>query len=111
MDTKTRIGILVRELRKSGGLTQDQLAALINRSTEAVSNLERGVSLPGIDTLEKLSETLHVSVKDFFEVPTKGKASRHKIELLAKLVSIALALPEKELRLAVTQIEAIAKND
>lgn len=110
MDTKTRIGIQIRELRKARGLTQDQLAALIDRSTEAVSNLERGVSLPGIDTLEKLGEALGIAVKDFFDLPAKGKLGRHRYELLAKLMAAACQLPERELNLAVMQVEAIAAN-
>ena len=106
MDTKKRIGIQIRALRRAKGLTQDELAAMIDRSTEALSNLERGVSLPGIDTLERLSGSLDVAVKDFFNHHS-SKISMRRAELLARLMATAAQLSDKQLALAVTQIEAI----
>lgn len=109
MDTKTRIGIQIRELRKAKSLTQDELAAMIERSTEALSNIERGVSLPGIDTLERLGEKLGVQMKDFFP-QQQGKTSIRRAELLARLVATATTLSDKQLSLAVAQVEAIGQQ-
>ena len=110
MDTKTRIGIQIRELRKAKGLTQDELAALIDRSTEAISNLERGISLVGIDTLERLSAKLGVSIRDFFDYPGQPRLSPRRAELLARLSATASGLTDKQLALAVNQIMAIRDN-
>ena len=40
----TKTGILIRELRQAQGLTQKQLADMINVSDKAVSKWECGVS-------------------------------------------------------------------
>ena len=110
MDTKTRIGIQIRELRKAKGLTQDELAALIDRSTEAISNLERGISLVGIDTLERLSIKLGVPIRDFFDHAGLLRLSPRRAELLARLSATASGLTDKQLTLAVDQIVAIRDN-
>jgi transcriptional regulator with XRE-family HTH domain len=107
MDTKTRIGIQIRELRKAKGLTQDDLAALVDRSTEAISNLERGISLVGIDTLERLSAKLGVPIRDFFEHAGQPHLSSRRAELLARLQATATGLTDKQLALAVNQVTAI----
>lgn len=101
MDTKTRIGIQIRELRRAKGQTQDELAALIERSTEAISNLERGISLMGIDTLERLSAKLGVPIRDFFEYAGQARLSPRRAELLARLQATAFGLNDKLLALAV----------
>jgi len=110
MDTKTRIGIQIRELRKAKGLTQDELAALSERSTEAISNLERGISLVGIDTLERLSAKLGVPIRDFFEDAGQPRLSPRRAELLARLSATASGLTDKQLALAVNQVMAIRDN-
>lgn len=110
MNTKTRIGIQIRELRRAKGLTQDELAALIERSTEAISNLERGISLVGIDTLERLSAKLGVPIRDFFEHAGQPRLSPWRAELLARLQATASGLNDKQLALAVNQVMAIRDN-
>lgn len=45
-----------------GGLTQEKLAEKIGVSTVFVSQLESGSRAPGLETLVKLSQTLHVSL-------------------------------------------------
>lgn len=110
MDTKTRIGIQIRELRRAKGLTQDELAALIERSTEAISNLERGISLVGVDTLERLSAKLGVPIRDFFELGAQPRLSPRRAELLARLQATAAGLNDKQLALAVNQVMAIREN-
>jgi transcriptional regulator with XRE-family HTH domain len=104
METKKRIGIQIRELRKAKGLTQDELAGMIDRSTEALSNLERGV-----DTLERLSDKLGVQLKDFF-AHQQLKVTARRAELVARLMATATALSDKQLSLAVAQIEAIRQQ-
>ena len=47
---KDRVGSKIQAIRKRRKLTQPQLADRIGRSVDALSNLERGVSLRGKDT-------------------------------------------------------------
>jgi transcriptional regulator with XRE-family HTH domain len=51
-DVKTKIGELVRLLRKKQGLSQEELAATLNLSRITIQNLEAGQN-PTLDTVLK----------------------------------------------------------
>jgi len=110
MDTRTRIGLQIRELRKAKGLTQDELAGMIDRSVEGLSNLERGVSLPGIDTLERLAEALSVPLREFLDLSGDPNLPQKRLELLAQLTALLHTLPDRQLKLALAQLQAIRDN-
>ena len=61
MDNR-EIGMRIRLARRDAGLTQEKLAEKIGVSTVFVSQLESGSRAPGLETLVKLSQTLHVSL-------------------------------------------------
>jgi transcriptional regulator with XRE-family HTH domain len=63
---KVKFGRKLRQIRRLKNLTQEQLAEAIGVSVEFISNIERGINAPSFDTLEKLSEFLHVSYVDLF---------------------------------------------
>ena len=50
------VGLRVKRARQASRLTQSQLAERIDRTKEAVSNIERGVSLPALDTLQAICD-------------------------------------------------------
>ncbi len=52
-----------QRLRKSAGLTQEDVATKLNITSQAVSKWENDVSAPDISVLLKLSEMLNVSVE------------------------------------------------
>ncbi|MEG2892353.1 MAG: helix-turn-helix transcriptional regulator [Clostridium sp.] len=66
-----KCGELIQSLRKQRGMTQRQLAELLNVSDRAVSKWERGESYPEVTTLVKISEILRVSTDELL----KGKVS------------------------------------
>ena len=109
MDTKERVGLRIRAIRKQRKLTQDQLAEKLGRSVEAISNLERGVSHPSFETLEGLSATLGVPVKEFFEFEGGGEISPKRAKLLEDLKTAAAELSDKQLTIAVAQVKALAQ--
>lgn len=49
----------IRTLRKAKGLTQEDLAAQLHVTRQAVSSWERGGSCPDFDTLKALAELLY----------------------------------------------------
>ncbi len=64
---KKLIGKRVREARKDKGLTQEELATLIDKTVETVSNIERGIKLPGLATLEDIRKVLDVKLSDLVD--------------------------------------------
>ncbi len=60
----TKIGGLIRTLRKERRLTQQQLAARMNISDKAVSKWERGLGCPDVSLLPALSKIFDVNLEE-----------------------------------------------
>lgn len=57
-----RLGTSIAGLRKSRNWTQSDLAERVGVDTETISRFERGVTLPSLLTLEKVSHSLRVGI-------------------------------------------------
>lgn len=62
-----QIGKIVREKRKSLGLTQEKLGERAELHYSYVGQIERGDKNPSLRALEKLARALNTSVESFFE--------------------------------------------
>lgn len=88
-DLKEVIAANLAHLRQEAGLTQLQLAEMLNYSDKAVSKWERGESIPDLRVLIKLAEIYHISLDDI--VRTKpGKRLMPRMNLQKKHVLITL---------------------
>lgn len=63
----------IRELRKSMKLTQGQFAELVDLSEDSIGKIERGITVPTMKTLYKISKSLNLSVEEILakEVPPR----------------------------------------
>ncbi len=61
---QVKIGKFIAEMRKSVGLTQDELGERLFIKGQSVSKWERGLNLPDTSILLELSEILNVSVTE-----------------------------------------------
>ncbi|MCM1002831.1 MAG: helix-turn-helix domain-containing protein [Candidatus Gastranaerophilales bacterium] len=66
MNIKQELGEKVKRLRKRRGLTQEQLAELIEISPRNFSNIELGITFPKAETLEKILKALNTSTQELF---------------------------------------------
>lgn len=57
-----KTGEVIGKRRRELGLTQNQLAGLLNISFQAISKWENGTAYPDIETLPKLAAALHTTV-------------------------------------------------
>jgi len=72
LTTVDSLGADLRALRKSRGLTLQEMADAVGRSVGWVSQIERDLSAPSIADLSHIAEILDVAVSTLFQsgVPT-----------------------------------------
>lgn len=105
------IGEQIARLRKERELTQSQLAELIDVSTETISRLERGVSIPSIRTLEKISKALHISMKGLFDFEKPIKSKESEIEREAtRIMTYLLSKRVGDIRMCFRVLKCITEN-
>lgn len=112
MDLKRQIGTRVRAARRTKKLTQEALGGLIGRTTETVSNIERGETLPTLPTLEVLSRHLAVPLAEFFVTPEKAeKASKRRSEIDFRIRDLLATLSDEAAEMVVAQVELVAEYE
>lgn len=109
MNKKRQIGLRLRAFRLERQLTQEQLAEVIDRSVETISNLERGVSLPNEATLHRLAQKLDVTLDDLLKERAASSSSKRPIDYY-RAAEVLKLLDEKKLKLAYKLLKAIAEN-
>lgn len=83
---RRQFGIRVQALRKARKLSQEQLAEAIERSTDTVSNIERGVGSPSIETAFRMAEALGLSLVELFDIGPGRPLDRERRQLVDRLV-------------------------
>ncbi len=79
------IGKRIQSRRKQQGLTQEQLAEMMNVSIQMVSNLERGNKAIRIDNLIKLSQILDISTDYILTGKTTAEDNEALVFSIAQL--------------------------
>jgi transcriptional regulator with XRE-family HTH domain len=110
-DLKSVVGVRVKAARKSAGLTQAQLAEAVNRTIEAVSNIERGKSLPPLNLLERIAAATNCQLPALVAVPEDAQSRTERADLEMRLLAAGRALPIEQLRVAAVQIEALRPQE
>lgn len=87
MKTKAKdIAVRIRELRKSLKLTQSQFAELVGLSEDSVGKIERGLYVPTVETLNKISTALKIPIQDLIS-PIKKRPAHKPPEALGDLIA------------------------
>ena len=66
------LGNKIRELRRARNLTQEQLAASLNISAQAVSKWEMGASYPDMTMIPTLAALFKVSLDELFDFDVRN---------------------------------------
>ncbi len=103
-DTKRLIGARIKELRKRAGLTQEELAELVELDSRHVSRLEVGRHFPSLDSLERIAIALNVPLSEFFQFSTEETPASLRA-YIAKFVKTATT---SQLRVAVKAIKLVS---
>ena len=101
------IGRRIKLARENAGLTQEDLAGKTERTKEAISNIERGVNLPSLETLHRICYETNVSIGMMLEEADRPSSYLDvKFQVDLKI----LELSEPELKLLLSVLEAFAKH-
>jgi transcriptional regulator with XRE-family HTH domain len=92
-------------------MTRAQRAEAIERTVEAISNIERGRSLPPLALLTRIAGLTGCSLVTLVEEPAgEGKVSE-RAGLETRLAMIGKSLPIEQLRISVGQIAALQAEE
>ncbi|MCX7705301.1 MAG: helix-turn-helix transcriptional regulator [bacterium] len=90
MDIYKTIGQSIRKIRKSLGLTQEELSVKTGINPSFLSHIERGTKKASIETIYKIANALEVPVQKIFSesqvssIKKKNYSFSRKIEMLVK---------------------------
>jgi transcriptional regulator with XRE-family HTH domain len=63
---RKNFGLRLRDIRVQRGMTQERFAELLNISVDFLSLVERGISAPSFETLERIGKCLRMPVAQLF---------------------------------------------
>jgi len=90
------MGEIISRLRKEKGMTQKQLADMLNITDKAVSKWERDIAWPDTQTIPKLAEILEVSVEELMNAKstsaTGHKGAGYLIDIVLKVIPVAMGV-------------------
>ena len=89
------IGLNIKKLRTKGHFTQEQLAAYLGISTQAVSRWETQNGDPDLALLPRIADFFSVTVDDLFGIDRDGRAARIE-ELRRRVIRTLNSAPMEE---------------
>lgn len=63
---RIKIGTMIREKRNSQHLTQEELAEKVNLSTGMIGQIERGETMPSVESLDAIIKKLGIDPRSLF---------------------------------------------
>lgn len=94
ISVKNTFGSNLSSLRKQAGLSQESLAEQLGISRQAISNWERDLSEPDIETIKRTAELLHVPVSNLMEFtgdshsPDTAPAIKPTMTIISAVISL-----------------------
>lgn len=86
VELRDRIGKIVKDRRQAMEMSQEELAERIEKSTGFIGQIERGDSLPSIETFQALIHTLGINAELFFRDNTYEPSDYNELfSLLAEM--------------------------
>ena len=94
----------LKELRKSKGFTQEELASKVNVVRQTVSKWEKGLSVPDADSLQRISDVLDVEVSQLLGAKVETEESRNEIAEQLSRINEQLVIKNRRTKKIVTVI-------
>ena len=109
MDARQLLGKRVKSIRTQLGLSQEELAFRCGMHASHIGFLERGQRNPSLDTLERISLGLGVSLSELFDFENEPQVQTQD-ETINKIISYASTLTPIEKKHLLLITKAFAKK-
>ena len=106
-DDKKFIGAVIKSARKSFGLSQYELAEMVDMCDKNIGNIENGKQFPQVNNFLKLIEVLGLKIEDFGVKLSNSAFGNERMNL----VKLILASNQKEFELYNRVINAINQKE
>ena len=94
--TNKSMGDIISTLRKEKGMTQKDLADMLNITDKAVSKWERNIAFPDTATIPKIAEIFGVSVEELMNAKSipgnRRKGAPYLLNIILKAVPTAMGV-------------------
>ena len=94
--TNKSMGDIISTLRKEKGMTQKDLADMLNITDKAVSKWERNIAFPDTATLPKITEIFVVSVEELMNAKSipgnRNKGAPYLFNIILKAIPTAMGI-------------------
>ena len=107
MKLKEVFGSNIRQYRKSLKITQEEFAAKTDLSVDMISRVERGVTGPSFNTIDRMAEILEVPVIALFSSGTLTLPKGERGEILQRINLSLSKMNEGELAKAASMLQVL----
>lgn len=111
IETKQTIGIRIKAARNAHKFSQPVLAEKVGRSKDTISNLERGITAPTLETLERISTVLNIPLSEFFKERGGTGINKKRLELEVEIHELLKQLTMADLKIAQKQVMVLVNRD
>ena len=98
-----KIGKFIQEKRKEKGITQSELAEILNITDRAISKWENGKCMPDVGIIQELCKILNITINDLFSGEVVDMKNNEKI-LEKNLLEMTRLKEEKDKQLLTLEI-------
>ncbi len=88
MNVKSRVGLKLKEIRKSLKLSQEKFAEIIGISRHSLSELERGLNFTSAETLDNIHKNLKIDYEELFSFDKKEDKRISNIVMKIKMLDV-----------------------
>lgn len=107
---KKYLGLKVKALRENARLTQEELASVCDVSWRTISNLERGLVIPDLLMLIKISQRFGIGIDDMLNIEIQDNKSLSRLEKENLVIEKIKATDDKLLEYITEQLELLLRH-
>jgi transcriptional regulator with XRE-family HTH domain len=110
MDIAVTIGERIRFFRRAKKMTQARLAEAVGRSDDAISQFERGLNVPSVETLIALSRTFSVPVDALLTSGRPGEVAGERKDNIEQANAVLSAMSDQKVRLSLKLLRLLNED-